>query len=85
MKVIIRGTGEKSKHNWNWTIPEAYEINISRDDGHQPTPPEILTALKLAVEAMTPKRRTRKKRVSGASDALPPPTGVQTASQAQTS
>lgn len=83
MKVIIRGTGEKSKHNWNWTIPEAYEITITRDDGHQPTQPEILTALKLAVEAMTPKRKPRKKRASEASDASQ--TEVQTASQAQTS
>jgi hypothetical protein len=69
MKVIIRGMGEKGKENWNWSIPEAYEITITRSDGHQPTPPEILTSLKLAVEAMTPKRKPRKKRVSEASDA----------------
>ena len=82
MKVIIRGTGTTEKQNF-WQPADTYEITIARDDGHQPSAPEILTALKLAVEAMTPKRKPRKKRFSEASDASQ--TEGQTASQAQTS
>ena len=68
MKVIIRGTGTTEKQNF-WQPADTYEITITRGDEFKPSAPEILTALKLAVEAMTPKRKPRKKRVSEALDA----------------
>lgn len=59
VKVITIATGEKRQQVLD--LPEKLTITVTRDDGtYAPSTVEIYTALSIALESMTPKKKPRK-------------------------
>lgn len=60
VKVITIATGEQRQHVLD--LPEKLTITVTRDDGtYTPSQVEIYTAMTIALDGMTPKKKPRKK------------------------
>jgi hypothetical protein len=59
VEVITIAQGEQRQQVLN--LPKRLTITVTREDGYAPSPVEIYTAMTIAMESMTPKKKPRTK------------------------
>lgn len=57
-KVIIQGKG--NPRSGLLEMPDSYTVTIEKSNKDMPTEVEIFTVLKIAIDMMTPTKKTRK-------------------------
>ncbi|MFK3741645.1 hypothetical protein [Massilia sp. TN1-12] len=58
VEVVTIAAGEPRQQVLN--LPKRLTITVTREDGYAPSQPEIYTAMTIALESMTPKKKPRK-------------------------
>lgn len=58
VEVITISQGKQRQQVLN--LPKCLTITVTREDGYAPSQPEIYTAMTIALESMTPKKKPRK-------------------------
>ena len=59
VEVITIAAGDLRQNVLN--LPSRLTITVTRDDGYAPSPPEIYTAMTIALDCMTAKKKPRKR------------------------
>jgi hypothetical protein len=60
-KVIIQGKG--NPQSGLLEMPDSYTVTIEKSNKDMPTEVEIFTVLKIAIDMMTPPKKTRKTKI----------------------